>query len=125
MAVEISAALLASHKTLATFGQLVDQPCMFRTSLCPHQCGHGGQVAIFDVDEYVAYDKPGQYGDAQQQKHHIKLSGEPEDVQATIRGLEPGTKVRLDWDHVYITRTEPGGGQSKYPERPTRRVERV
>ena len=38
------------------------------------------------------------------------------DHAATVSKLNKGDKVRLEWDHNYVTRTE-NGGESKYPER--------
>ena len=34
-----------------------------------------------------------------------------------VAKLSKGDKVRLEWDHNYVTRSENGGGESKYPER--------
>ena len=64
--------------------------------------------------EYEAYEKPGQYGDAQQTvQRFTDLDGAH---AATVSKLNKGDKVRLEWDHNYVTRTE-NGGESKYPER--------
>ena len=64
--------------------------------------------------EYESYEKPGQYGDAQQTvQRFTDLEG---DHAATIAKLSKGDKVRLEWDHNYVTRSE-NGGESKYPER--------
>ena len=38
------------------------------------------------------------------------------DHAATVAKLSKGDKVRLEWDHNYVTRSE-NGGESKYPER--------
>ena len=66
-------------------------------------------VAACVVDE-----KPGQYGDAQQTvQRFTDLEGAH---AATVAKLKKGDKVRLAWDHNYVTRTE-NGGESKYPER--------
>ena len=64
--------------------------------------------------EYESYEKPGQYGDAQQTvQRFTDLEG---DHAATVSKLNKGDKVRLEWDHNYVTRSE-NGGESKYPER--------
>ena len=64
--------------------------------------------------EYESYEKPGQYGDAQQTiQRFTDLEGAH---AATVAKLSKGDKVRLAWDHNYVTRTE-NGGESKYPER--------
>ena len=64
--------------------------------------------------EYESYEKPGQYGDAQQTvQRFTDLEGAH---AATVAKLNKGDKVKLEWDHNYVTRTE-NGGESKYPER--------
>ena len=61
-----------------------------------------------------SYEKPGQYGDAQQTiQRFTDLEGAH---AATVAKLSKGDKVRLEWDHNYVTRAE-NGGESKYPER--------
>jgi hypothetical protein len=74
-------------------------------------------VAEFAVDAYLAYEKPGEYGDAQVAVYHQRLSEAPPHFASAIAALVPGAKVRLDFVHNYVTRTEPGGGVSKFPER--------
>ena len=65
--------------------------------------------------EYESYEKPGQYGDAQQTiQRFTDLEGAH---AATVAKLSKGDKVRLEWDHNYVTRSEENGGESKYPER--------
>ena len=41
--------LLSIHKTVATFDGLTEQQCLFRTALCPNECGHGGTTATFSI----------------------------------------------------------------------------
>ena len=41
--------LLSVHKTVATFDGLTEQQCLFRTALCPEECGHGGTIATFSI----------------------------------------------------------------------------
>ena len=68
----------------------------------------------FHIVAYEAYEKPGQYGDAQQTvQRFTDLEGAH---AATVSKLNKGDKVRLEWDHNYVTRSE-NGGESKYPER--------
>lgn len=41
-------------------------------------------------------------------------------IAATVSALKPGQKVRLSYNHIYVTRTEVVDGRetsSKYPER--------
>ena len=72
--------------------------------------------------EYESYEKPGQYGDAQQTiQRFTDLEGAH---AATVAKLSKGDKVRLEWDHNYVTRTE-NGGESKYPERVITMIEPV
>ena len=69
----------------------------------------------FHIIAYESYEKPGQYGDAQQTvQRFTDLEGAH---AATVAKLSKGDKVRLEWDHNYVTRSENGGGESKYPER--------
>ena len=41
--------LLSVHKTVATFDGLAEKQCLFRTALCPNECGHGCTVATFSI----------------------------------------------------------------------------
>ena len=41
--------LLSLHKTVAKFEGLKEHKCLFKTSLCPDRCGHGGTIAIFKI----------------------------------------------------------------------------
>ncbi len=124
-------ALLSRHSTVATFGGVREQPCRHLTSLCPHQCGHAASVALFNIVDYLEYEKPGQYGDEQATVFHVRVSGgtggdtAPPDVAALIATLAPGDRVLLDWRHEYVTNTWEGGGSAKFPERPVTKLARV
>ena len=109
--------LLSSHSTRARFVGVRAVPCRHRTSLCPDRCGHGGDVAEFAVIEYLDHTKPGEYGDARQAAFHVRPADAAPHVAAALRAMAPGTHVRLDWVHDYVTRTHAGGGVSKSPER--------
>ena len=115
--VVVTRELLSSHSVTATFKGLVEHPCRFRTSRCPHDCGHGGTVAEFGVVDYLDYERPGEYGDAKQKTYHQRLSEAAPQVRETITALAPGSLVRLRWIHEYVTRSSSGGGTSKSPER--------
>jgi len=125
--------LLSRHATVARLAALQHQPCRFLTSLCPHECGHGGVVAVFDVVRYLAWERtPGEkYGDERQPRHHVRLDApaggserqELPGLDAAIRALAVGALVRLDWRHDYVTTTWPGGGSGSGPERPVTRLE--
>ena len=55
--------LLASNTVTAQYLGARRLPCMGRTALCPHRCGHAASVAVFRVISNEAYAKPGKYGD--------------------------------------------------------------
>ena len=129
--------LMTSHATVARFAGLQALPCRHLTSLCPDRCGHAGTLAVFDVVRYLHWARePGQqYGDERQARHHVRLGGEPgwgagarqatlvPGLDAALRALAPGTLVRLDWRHDYVTTVWEGGGSAKGPERPVTRLE--
>jgi hypothetical protein len=119
--------LLSRHSTRATFAGVREQKCRHLTSLCPDACGHGMTLALFNVTEYLSYEKPGQYGDEKATVYHLRLSGGPgghddetatPEQRATVEGLAVGDAVLLDWNHDYVTTTWEGGGSGKSPERP-------
>ncbi|KAA8493567.1 hypothetical protein FVE85_4704 [Porphyridium purpureum] len=123
----ISRETLSTHSTVSKFAGAEDFPCLFRTSQCPDSCGHGGLVAVFQVDEYLAYNKLGQYGDEKQDKFHIKVSKLDDTVRGIYAQLKPGDEVLLDWKHDYVTRTTYSGGKdftSKSPERPITKLKK-
>lgn len=107
--------VLSSHRTKAVYEGVRHLPCRHRTSLCPDRCGHARDVAVFRITEYVAYEKPGQYGDEKAAEFLLPL-GQGEEVSAEVlaiaRGLSKGDAVRLEWLHEYVTK-----GGSKYPRR--------
>ena len=45
--------LLSVHKTVAVFDGLTEQQCLYRTSLCPNQCGHGCTTATFSIKKVL------------------------------------------------------------------------
>lgn len=110
--------LLSSHQTEARFTGLVDHQCLGRTSLCPDRCGDSGKLAVFEITRYLAYEKPGQYGDPKQKEFRILIEDNmknakvPEEIRDAILALKPGDQVRLDWNHDYVTKD-----RSKSPER--------
>lgn len=107
--------VLSSHRTKAVYEGVRHLPCRHRTSLCPDRCGHARDVAVFRVTEYVAYEKPGQYGDAKATEFLLPLSQGEEvsaEVLALAKGLSKGDAVRLEWLHEYVAKDG-----SKYPRR--------
>lgn len=111
--------LLSSHDTLATFEGISDHRCMGATRLCPDRCGSSGKLATFKITRYLAYAKPGEYGDPKQDKFMVliedtqKNAKVAEPILKAINALKPGDIVRLKWNHDYVTRE-----RSKSPERP-------
>lgn len=118
--------VLAIHKTKATFQGVQDHVCKGLTAACPHDCGHSGSLAVFRIDAYSAYEKPGEYGDEKQttfqflvvdNRKNRKVSAE---LAATIETLAPGDKVALEWEHRYMNRDG-----SRWPERPVTKLEKL
>ncbi len=112
--------VLSTHRTISVLESLAPKLCMGLTSLCPDQCGHSGLMATFAVQQYTEYQKLGEYGDDRSSHFYLLLSDPavPEAVRRVAATLTVGQTVRLDWNHIYTSRQEAGGGESKYPERP-------
>lgn len=110
-----SAEVLSSHRTKAVYEGTRHLPCYFKTALCPDRCGHARNVAVFRVTEYVAYEKPGEYGDPKATEFLLPLAAGEEvtpEILAAAKALAKGDAVRLDWLHEYVTKDG-----SKYPRR--------
>lgn len=111
--------LLSSHRTEARFEGIQDHRCRGLTSLCPDQCGESGKLATFTILSYLDYQKPGEFGDPKQERFQVLIEDNhqtpkvPEAIRAAILALKPGERVRLDWNHDYVTRDG-----SSFPERP-------
>mmetsp|Transcript_122231 Transcript_122231/g.353424 ORF Transcript_122231/g.353424 Transcript_122231/m.353424 type:complete len:101 (-) Transcript_122231:59-361(-) len=87
--------------------------------------------AKFEVIEVHEFEKPGQYGD------EVKAGGifafvpaeASAEVQEVVKTLAPGDRVKMGWNHDYVTKVtpRPDGGQfeSKSPERPVTRLEKM
>ena len=116
--------LLSSHDTKARFTGIADHKCMGRTALCPDRCGHSGKLATFEITEYLAYEKPGEYGDPKQETFQVLLEDNMGNLKVSapiakaIRALKPGDLVHLKWNHNYVTKD---GASS--PDRPIQLVE--
>jgi len=80
--------------------------------------------AAFAIESYEEYEKPGKYGDAQQQTFaFVPAECTDESVTSAVAVLQAGDRVRLAWRHEYVTRTAWSQrlGQrtsASYPERP-------
>jgi hypothetical protein len=118
--------LLSSHSTIAKFTGIKDHRCMGLTRLCPDRCGSSGELASFEIIKYLAYKKTGKYGDAKQEDFQILIQDNmgkvnvPADILAKIRALKPGDKVKLDWNHDYVTKQG-----SSSAERPITKLEKA
>lgn len=114
--------ILSAHRTKAVYEGARHLPCRHRTSLCPDRCGHAKDAAVFRITEYVAYEKPGQHGDAKATEFLLPL-GEGEDVSpeilAAAKTLAKGDTVHLEWLHEYVTKQG-----SQYPRRRVTRLAR-
>jgi hypothetical protein len=123
--------LLARHQTVAQFTGIAYQTCRGLTALCPNDCGQSGDFASFDVAAYLAYEKPGQYGDEKQKTFTFQVQDNkknpkiPAELAQQVGKLKAGDWVLLDWRHDYVTRTEAGGGKASFPERPVTKVEPI
>ena len=118
--------LLSNHETVAVLDGISYRLCRGRTALCPKDCGDSGEFASFSIQKYLRYEKPGQYGDPQQESFLVQVSdydkkpkGDPR-ILETVRGLTPGDHVLLSWRHEYVTRQG-----SSFPERPVVKLEKI
>ena len=118
--------LLANHETLAVFDGLKYRLCMGLTALCPKECGHSGEFAIFTVKKYLKYEKLGQYGDSEQRDFLVQVSDydkkpktDPK-ILETVKGLKKGDYVLLSWHHDYVTRDG-----ASFPERPIVKLTKI
>ena len=112
-----SVQLLSRHDVLATFAGIQPSP------MAGMQRDTGGTVhewARFDVTEYVEYEKPGQYGDAQKDKFMCELPKQSPEIRRIVETLQPGHNIRLAWNHNYVT--ENG---ASFPERTIVRIDRL
>lgn len=111
--------LLALHVTVCRFEGIEQQVCRGMTSLCPDHCGSSGRFAKFTVLTYLAYAKPGEYGDPKQTTFQIQIddtqgkSKLPAELAGKIAALKAGDSVLLAWRHDYVHRDG-----ASFPERP-------
>lgn len=110
--------MLSKHETVAQFEGVAYHRCLGMTSLCPDQCGSSGDMATFRILKYIAYAKPGEYGDPQQTSYQFLVQDNMKNakvsaaIKAAVESLKKGDYVRLDWQHDYVTQDG-----SKFPER--------
>jgi hypothetical protein len=118
--------LLSKHETVAEFTGLRYQQCRGLTTMCPDKCGSSGNFAHFRIIKYLAYEKPGQYGDPKGEEFVTQVDDNmgrvklPAAQAELFKTLKPGDFVKLSWRHDYVTNAN---GSS--PERPLTKVEKV
>jgi hypothetical protein len=118
--------MLSKHQTVAQFSGISYHRCLGMTALCPDKCGNSGDMASFRILKYLAYEKPGQYGDEKQKQYEFLVQDNmgnvkvPADIKKTIESLKKGDYVLLDWQHDYVTK-----GGSKFPERTVLQLKRI
>lgn len=118
--------VLSRHDTEAVFSGTREHRCMGRSILCPDRCGHSGTLAVFKIESYNAYEKPGKYGDPKTDEFVFMLksstgkSDVSKEIADLVSQLKPGEKVHLVWEHIYVS--DPNGGH--YPERVVRKLEK-
>merc|ERR1719293_434331 len=96
----ISRQKLSKHKVFATFEGMRPgrEPMMMIYPPMPAK-----QYAMFKVDEYISYEKPGKYGDAKQVQFQFVPTEQKASVAKTVDALALGDKVLLEWQHDYVT----------------------
>jgi hypothetical protein len=118
--------LLSKHQTVAQFERVAYQQCMGMTALCPDKCGNSGDFASFRILKYIAYEKPGQYGDPQQKEYVFQVEDNMKNLKVspsikdTVASLKEGDYVLLDWQHDYVTKNGSSG-----PERPINKLQKI
>lgn len=118
--------LLSKHQTVAQFQGVASRTCRGLTALCPDKCGQSGNFASFRIVKYLAYEKPGQYGDPQQKDYvfqvedNMKNAKSPAAVREAVAGLKTDDYVLLDWNHDYVTKDG-----SSSPERPIQKLQKI
>ena len=117
--------LLASNAVVAEYVETKDQPCHFRTALCPDRCNHATRLAYFKVLENTRYERAGQYGDDKLEPGSMAaidvqkdVPGQSPALAAAVAQLKPGDKVRMTISHYYVQTP-----QAQYPIRPVTQFE--
>ena len=118
--------MLSKHQTVARFEGVSFHRCMGLTSMCPDDCGSSGDYAQFEILKYLAYEKPGEYGDPEQKEFQFQVQDNrknpkaPEEMRKAVAGLEKGDFVLLDWQHDYVTKQG-----SSSPERVCAKLQKI
>lgn len=118
--------LLAEHETVAQFDGLQFQRCKGLTALCPDRCGGTGHFASFSIQGYLAYKKPGEYGDPKQERFAFQVDDNMKNAKVSVElrdavnALKQGDYVLLNWRHDYVTQNGSSG-----PERPVTKLDKI
>lgn len=81
--------------------------------------------ASFRVTRVVEYAKPGKYGDAEVGVGQIQKFAMEEQTNFAelLRSLAPGDKVRISWEHNYVTQvTTKEDGKTFTAKSPERKI---
>jgi hypothetical protein len=119
--------MLAKHQTVAQFTGVKEYKCRGLTALCPDRCGHSGDMATFRILKYLAYEKPGKYGEPQEKQYQFLVQDNMKNLKvspalkADVEALKVDDYVLLDWQHDYVTTQ----GGSKYPVRTVLQLKRI
>ena len=114
----------ATFLTLATFEGISYKECLGLTSLCPNECGHSGNMASFNIDQYLAFGKFNEFGDGKDGRFLVLLDNGDgttplvdQIVYNTMRALNRDEKVLLSWNHIYTIK-QSGEFTMQFPDRP-------
>jgi arylsulfatase A-like enzyme len=114
--------VLSRHVTVATFKGKEYRLCRGRTSRCPKTCGQSGEFAVFSIEGYIEYEKPGKYGDPMKKTFRFQVSDfdrkplEGSPGARTVSSMKAGDYARLEWNHEY---------DGSMPSRPLRVVRSI
>lgn len=78
----------------------------------------------FEIEEYLAYEKPGRFGDAKKDAAGFDEKEQKEEIIEKLKTLEEGDKVSLIWTHDYVKKSD-GRRSSSAPERVIEEVEKI
>jgi len=114
--------VLSRHVTVAVFKGKEYRLCRGRTSRCPKTCGQSGEFAVFSVEGYLEYEKPGKYGDPMKKIFRFQVSDfdkkplEGSPGSKVVASMKDGDYARLEWTHEY---------DGSMPSRPVRLVKKI
>ncbi len=107
-----------TYTSTASFLAKRHLPCRHMTSECPNNCGHAKDVFAFRLDHLNVHenkDSPSLQWctPVEQGSEHMVPSCDLEKFSSVANLLIPGDKVKLDWNHDYVT-----AGGCSCPQRP-------